>query len=58
MRVDGGKVSGGGITGMAIKENTWCNEHWVLYATDESLNSTPEINNRVHVNWMNLNKEF
>ena len=28
---------------MGIKEKTWCKEHWVLHATDESLNSTPEL---------------
>ena len=26
---------------MGIKEGT-CDEHWVLYVSDESLNSTPE----------------
>ena len=26
-----------------IKEGT-CDEHWVLYVSDESLNSTPETN--------------
>ena len=30
---------------MDIKEGTWSDEPWVLYATDESLNSTPETNN-------------
>jgi len=29
---------------MGIKEGTWCDEHWVLYVSDESLNSTPETN--------------
>ena len=28
---------------MDIKEGTWSNENWVLYATDESLNSTPKL---------------
>ena len=28
---------------MGMKEGT-CDEHWVLYVSDESLNSTPEIN--------------
>ena len=32
-----------------IKEGT-CNEHWVLYASSESLNPTPEINNTLYVN--------
>jgi len=34
---------------MDINEGTWCNEHWVLYATDESLNSTPETNDILYV---------
>ena len=29
---------------MGIKEGTCCDEHWVLYVSDESLNSTPEAN--------------
>ena len=28
---------------MSIKEGT-CDEHWVLYVSDESLNPTPETN--------------
>ena len=28
---------------MGIKEGT-CDEHWVLYVNDKSLNSTPETN--------------
>ena len=28
---------------MGIKEDT-CEEHWVLYVSDESLGSTPETN--------------
>ena len=27
-----------------------CGEHWVLYISDESLNSTPETNIRLYVN--------
>ena len=34
---------GNWVTG--IKEGTWCDEHWVFYATEESLNSTSETNN-------------
>ena len=34
---------------MGIKEGT-CDEHWVLYTTDKSLNSTPETNNTLYVN--------
>ena len=29
---------------MGIKEGTCCDEYWVLYVNDESLNSTPETN--------------
>ena len=34
---------------MGIKECT-CVEHWVLYVSDESLNSTPETNIALYVN--------
>lgn len=27
---------------MGIKEDIWWNEHWVVYAAEESLTSTPE----------------
>ena len=34
----------------------YCEEHWVLYVSDESLNSTPETSiNYVLTNW-NLNR--
>ena len=33
---------------MGIKGGT-CDEHWVLYVSDESLNSTPETNTALHV---------
>ena len=47
----GGEVGWGGVNwAMGIEEGTWCNEHWVLYATDESLNSTHEANNTLYVN--------
>ena len=36
--------------GMDIKEGTGCDEHWVLYVSDESLNSTPEMNIVLYVN--------
>ena len=29
---------------MGIKEGMGCDKHWVLYATDEFLNSTSETN--------------
>ena len=37
------------VGGMAFKEGT-CDEHWVLYISDESLNSTPETNITLYVN--------
>ena len=35
--------------GTVIKEGT-CDEHWVFYVSDESLNPTPETNFTVYVN--------
>ena len=35
---------------MGIKEGT-CDEHWVLYVSNESLNSTPEPNIALYVNY-------
>lgn len=32
------------------EEGTWSDEHWALYATDESLNSTLEAKNTAYVN--------
>ena len=34
----------GGYSVMGIEEVTCCDEHWVLYATDESLNTTSKTN--------------
>ena len=34
---------------MGAKEST-CDEHWVLYVSDESLNSTPETNVNIYDN--------
>ena len=42
---------------MGIKEGICCDEHRVLYVSVESLNSTPETNITLHVNW-NLNKNL
>ena len=40
LRVAGGEVGGGWARCvMGIKEGT-CDEHWVLYVSDESLNSS------------------
>ena len=49
----------GGLGGarwvMGLKEGTVCDEHWVLYVSDEPLNSTSEpILNRMSTN-RNLN---
>ena len=35
---------------MDIKEDICCDEHYVLYVSDESLNSTPETNIALYVN--------
>ena len=35
---------------MGIKEGTCCVEHWVLYVSGYSLNSTPETNIILYVN--------
>ena len=50
------KAAGGGLGGgwvkwvMGIKEGTCWQEHWVLYVSDESLNSTPETVITLYVN--------
>ena len=43
-------VEGWGNWVMGVKEGTRCNEHWVLYKTDESLTSTSETNYTLNVN--------
>ena len=40
---------------MNVKRGTWCNEHWLLYKTDESMTSISETNNKLYVNYLNLN---
>ena len=35
--------------GMGIEEGTCYDGHWVLYVSDESLNSTPETNSALYV---------
>lgn len=41
---------GGGLAGgMGIKGST-CDEHWMLYVSDESLTSTPETSDTLYVN--------
>ena len=45
LRVSEGRGVGvGGNRVMGIKEGTCCDEHWVLYATNESLNTTSKTN--------------
>ena len=44
-------VGGGSARwGMGTKEGTCCDEHWVLFVSDESLNSIPETNIALYVN--------
>ena len=51
LRVAGGEVSRGCAEWvMGIKEGTYCEGHWVLWVSDESLNSTPETNITLYVN--------
>lgn len=50
LRVAGKEVTGGEAKwAMGIRKGT-CAEHWFLYAGDEPLNSTPEMNMTVYVN--------
>ena len=51
LRVDGGWWVEDGFTWvMDIKEGICCDEYWVLYVSDELLNSTPETNIALYVN--------
>ena len=55
-----GRWAGGWVKwAMGIKEVVCCDEHWVLYVSDESLNSAPEndVLCCVLTNW-NLNKKL
>ena len=40
---------------MGIKEGAGCIEHWVLYLSDKSLNSTSQTNTTLNIN-QKLNK--
>ena len=43
---------------MGIREGT-CHEHWVLFVSDESLNSTPEVIITLYVNFdINLKNKY
>ena len=35
---------------VGIKEGIWCDEHWVLYVSDELLISIPETNILLYIN--------
>ena len=49
--VDRGEVGGKWARWvMGTNEGTRCDEHWVLYGSDESLNLTPEMNIVLYVN--------
>lgn len=51
LKVKGGKMGRGWATWMiGSKEGTCCDEHWVFYVSNESLNSTSEINRTLYVN--------
>ena len=43
---------------MGTKEGICCDEHWMLYVSDETLNSIPETNITLYVNWLEFNKKF
>jgi len=55
LRVDGG---GWARWVMGFKEGTCCDEHRVLYVSDESLNSTPETNITLYVNKLEFYKNL
>ena len=44
-----GEMVGDGLKSDRDKEGT-CDEHWVLYVSDESLNLTPETNIALYAN--------
>lgn len=53
LEVAGGAVDGGRVKwAMGIKKGTHYDEHWVSYVSDQSLNSTPEINTTLYVNYL------
>ena len=45
-----GELEGWGSGVMDIKESTYCMEHWVLYANNESWNTTSKTNNVLYGN--------
>ena len=46
---EGRRIGGMGKRVMGIKEDMCCDEHWVLYATNESLNTTSKTNDVLYV---------
>ena len=42
---------------MGIEEGSY-DEHWVLYISDESLNSTPETNIALYGNWLEFKENI
>lgn len=42
----------------SLRKKACLMEHWVLYTTDESLNSTSETNNTLYINWIFINWIF
>ena len=59
LRVDGGEMGGGCARWvMDIQEGTYRDEDWVLYVSDESLNSTPETNIPLCVNLIEFIKNL
>ena len=38
--------------GDGVKDGTVCDDQWVLYGSGESLNSTPDTNTTLYVNWI------
>ena len=43
---------------MSIKEGTCYDEHWVLYVSDESLDSTPETSIAPYVNYQKFKSKI
>ena len=50
LRVAGGEVGGGWARWVVgVTEHTCCDEHWVLYVSDEPLKSFPETNTAQYI---------
>ena len=55
--LEGTGVGGWGNWVMDIGEGMCCNEHWILYKTDESQTCTPKTNNALYVNFKKMEKK-